>query len=322
MNERLAQLLPARDTEESTTVLPLSAHVSLCPLHEADSIGVVSAANQADEFAHLRKRLRELATDAVDAREAAHAHLAREIHDALGAELTAARFALANLEHLLPATARTASAGTLATVQQALDAASEASRRIVEELHVPPLEGGLVAALSQWTRSFARRTALTTSFVCAADMRLKQLPHEVALAIFRVAQEALNNVAKHAHASFADVRIRTDARYLTLVVKDNGQGMPRGGKRSRAMRTGFGLTGMRARCEAYEGTLRLRSPGPGSPPVTEAPRAAHAVQPELASARSRCASSAAGTEVRARFAWAAMMPDAASPAQAGLAVVR
>jgi signal transduction histidine kinase len=322
MNERLAQLLPVRDPEETSTVRPLNANVSVCPLREVDAVGAGSAANQADEFAHLRKRLRELATDAVDAREAAHAHLAREIHDALGAELTAARFALANLEHLLPATARTASAETLATVQQALDAASEASRRIVEELHVPPLEGGLVATLSHWTRSFARRTALTTSFVCAADMRLKHLPHDAALAIFRVAQEALNNVAKHARASFADVRIETDARYLTLVVKDNGQGMPRGSRRTRAMRTGFGLAGMRARCEAFEGTLRLRSPEPGSTQATPTTRTPATVPPDVAEPRARRARHVTGTEVRARFAWAALIPDAASPTQSGLAVVR
>ncbi|WP_206950752.1 sensor histidine kinase [Trinickia acidisoli] len=249
------------------------------------------------------RRLRELATELTEAREAIKRHVARELHDGLGAELTAARFALANVEHALSAGGDpSAAAQALALAQQSIDAACEAGRRLVQELHAPNVEGGIVAALAQWTRTFAQRTGLATSFVCAADVRLTQLPPDAALAVMRVAQEALNNVAKHADASRADICIQTDAKRLTLVIEDDGRGMPprarRAGAPDSASARGFGLPGLRARCEAFGGALRIASrlrdesctPWLGTWPAADAGAPA---------ARS-------GTTVRAHFLWAAM----------------
>lgn len=249
------------------------------------------------------RRLRQLATELARTREDIKRHIARELHDSLGAELTAARFALANVQHALTAGAdASAAAAALTLAQQSLDAACEAGRRLINELHAPNVEGGIVAALAQWTQAFAQRTGLETSFVCAADLRLAQLPPDAALAVMRVAQEALNNVAKHAKASRADVRIQTDAKRLTLVVEDNGCGMPprarRPGAPSSAGARGFGLPGIRARCEAFGGALRiasrLRDESPAAP--------WHGVWPAIDAA----AIAQSGTTVRAQFAWAAM----------------
>lgn len=257
-------------------------------------------------------RLRELAAELAQTRESIKRHLAREIHDGLGAELTAARFALANVEHALTAAQDVAAAVTaLALARRSIEAACEAGRRLVHDLHAPRVEGGIVAALAHWTREFAERTGLDTSFVCAADVRLTQLPPDAALAVMRVAQEALNNVAKHAKASRADVRIQTDAKRLTLIVEDDGRGMPprarRAGAPSSAAARGFGLPGMRARCEAFGGALRiasrLRDESPAAPwhgawPATDP---AGAAQP--------------GTTVRAHFVWAAIAHDATDDAR-------
>lgn len=251
--------------------------------------------------ADAERRLRALAAELAQTRESIKQHVAREIHDSLGAELTAARFALANVEHALGA-GRDVAAAALELAQQSLDAACEACRRLVQDLHAPNVEGGVVAALAQWTREFSERTGLSTSFVCAADVRLTQLPPDAALAVMRVTQEALTNVAKHARASHADVRIVTDAKRLTLIIEDDGRGMPprarRAGAPSSASARGFGLPGMRARCESFGGALRiasrLRAESPGSPWHGAWPAAgnAAAVQP--------------GTTVRAHFLWAAM----------------
>lgn len=253
------------------------------------------------------RRLRELASELAQTRESIKRHVAREIHDGLGAELTAARFALANVEHALGANSGAdAAAAALALAQQSLDAACEACQRLVQELHAPNVEGGVVAALAQWTRDFSERTGLSTSFVCAADVRLTQLPPDAALAVMRVAQEALTNVAKHARASHADVRIVTDTKRLTLIIEDDGRGMPprarRAGVPGSAAARGFGLPGMRARCESFGGALRIASrlreesagsPWPGAWPA--AGNAAAVVQP--------------GTTVRAHFLWSAMAHD-------------
>ncbi|AIO40493.1 histidine kinase family protein [Burkholderia cenocepacia] len=213
-------------------------------------------------------RIAALSTELMVADEAARRHLAGELHDGLGAELTAARFALANVQTWLPADAPEGCLRALELAQRALDAATDANRRLIDERDTPALDGGLVGALSTWVDTHAARTGLRTSFVCAADARLTQLGGAGALAIFRVAQEALSNVAKHARAASADVRIDTNGTHLSLIVTDDGTGFPRG------RRAGYGLAGMRARCEAFGGSFDTRAPASGQ-----------------------------GTRVTARFAW-------------------
>jgi two-component system sensor histidine kinase UhpB len=254
---------------------------------DADTTRAPSAAlsRSADEaeIGRLRARVRELAAEVVRAQESAQRHLAQELHDSAGAELTATRFALANLETWLPADAPAQCSASLAVAKSSLDAVSDATRGTIDALHAPSLDSGIVHALSHWTRSFATRTGLRTSFVCAADARLTHLPRDAALAIFRAAQEALNNVAKHAHASGADVRIESDAEYLTLVVADDGIGLPRGAARGERH---FGLAGIRARCDAYDGELDILR-------TSRSKQIARNARP--------------GTAIHARFAWRALL---------------
>nr|WP_057924571.1 quorum system sensor histidine kinase RqpS [Burkholderia ambifaria] len=213
-------------------------------------------------------RIAALSTQLMVADEAARRYLAGELHDGLGAELTAARFALANVQTWLPADAPDGCLRALELAQRALDAATDANRRLIDERDTPALDGGLIGALSAWVDSHAARTGLRTSFVCAADARLPQLAGASALAIFRVAQEALSNVAKHARAASVDVQIDTDGSHLSLIVTDDGTGF------ARSRRAGYGLAGMRARCEAFGGSFDASAPESGR-----------------------------GTRVTARFAW-------------------
>jgi two-component system, NarL family, sensor histidine kinase UhpB len=261
---------------DTSTVVPIGAH--------ADHA----------EIARLRARVHELAAEVVHAQEAVRRQLAQDLHDSAGAELTAARFAQANVGTWLPADASPQCAASLAVANRALDAVSDAMRHTIDELHAPSFDGGIVHTLSQWTGSFAARTGLRMSFVCAADARLTRLPGDAALAVFRVAQEALNNVAKHARASGADVRIETDAEHLILVVADDGIGLPRAaGKRaSAAGERCFGLSGMRARCEAFGGELAIADT---SRPKKHKKHAKHA------------RAALPGTALHARFAWHALL---------------
>ena len=232
-----------------------------------------------DELARLQARVRELASELMRTQETTRRHVAQELHDSLGAELTAARFALAGVETWLPADAPPQCTTALATAQRSLDAVTEAAQQAVGDLHSPTLDKGIVCALSHWTNSFAARTGLRMSFVCAADARLTRLSADASLAVFRVAQEALNNVAKHARASGADMRIETTAQHLSIVVSDDGVGIPaHAGQDERQ----FGLAGMRARCNAFDGELRVAA----------------------------SAGQARGTTVQARFEWKALMGNA------------
>jgi signal transduction histidine kinase len=267
---------------DTSTVVPFSPHIPPSLAHVAPQ----SAAER--ELAQLRARVRELSAELVQAREAACRHVARELHDGVGAELTATRFALAGVETWLPADAPPQCAAALAVANRSLDAACAASRQAVAELHAPSLEAGIVGALAHWTGDFATRTQVRTSFVCTADVRLTRLPADAALAVFRVAQEALNNIAKHARAESADVRIETGRRHLTLIVSDDGIGMTRN---ARSRRGHFGLSGMQARCAAFDGTL-------------------HVSARRVASRRGESDKASRGTLVRARFAWDAMLASA------------
>ncbi|MBJ9968949.1 quorum system sensor histidine kinase RqpS [Burkholderia seminalis] len=217
-------------------------------------------------------RIAALSAQLLAADEAARRHLAGELHDGLGAELTAARFALANVQTWLPADAPDGCLRALELAQQALDSATDANRRLIDERDTPALDAGMIGALSSWIDTHAARTGLRTSFVCAADARLTQIAGAGALAVFRVAQEALSNVAKHARATSADVRIVTDGTHLSLIVADDGTGF------ARSRRTGYGLAGMRVRCEAFGGGFETATPETGR-----------------------------GTRVTARFAWDSLL---------------
>lgn len=249
-----------------------------------------------DDLVLLKKRLSELAGELVLACEAAREHLARELHDGVGPELTAARFALAGVQPSVAARRDVSASEAFAIAQKSLDAACEASHRIVSDLHAPHFDGGIVGALAQWTHAFTERTGLRTSVVCTADVRLTQLPQSAALAVFRVAQEALGNVAKHAGASCADVRIETNSRYLTLIVSDDGRGMLRRRRSDRTRTVGFGLAGMQARCEAFDGSLRVVT---RTVPALDSADGARDEVP--------CHGETAGTTVYARFGWDAVL---------------
>jgi signal transduction histidine kinase len=276
---------------DTPTVVPLNAqpHPSLAR-DGFDASTAETSLSTERELARLRARVRELSSELVQAREAACHHVARELHDGVGAELTAMRFALAGVETWLPADAPSQCAAALAVANRSLDAACDASRQAVAELHAPSLEAGIVGALAHWTSDFATRTHLRTSFVCAADVRLTRLPADAALAVFRVAQEALNNIAKHARAESADVRIETSRHHLTLLVSDDGIGLARNSRRRHGH---FGLSGMQARCAALDGTLRVRA---------RRTNAGRADGSERASG-----DASRGTLVQARFAWDAML---------------
>ncbi|MGN6650264.1 sensor histidine kinase [Trinickia sp.] len=308
MTQRVANSARQHSHSDVPTVVPLVAGAIPAAARNADRPRPrdprlrTPAAAPAGCSGHYQAEGVEHDADLEAAREDIKRHLARELHDGLGAELTAARFALANVEHALNAMENAGDAAVaLAIAQRSLEAASEASQRLIHELHAPSVEGGIVTALAEWTHTFSERTGIATRFVCAADVRLAQLPADAALAVMRVAQEALNNVAKHADATCADVRIQTDAKRLVLIVEDDGRGMPprarRAGAPDSVSARGFGLPGMRARCEGFGGAVRIASRlrdeafGPWDAPWP--------ADTDTPAARS-------GTTVRAHFLWAAM----------------
>ncbi|RZF31167.1 histidine kinase [Paraburkholderia sp. UYCP14C] len=285
---------------DTSTAVPFNA--PLASSAQRDGFDMPSLA--AREIERLRARVRELSAELVDAQESVRRHVARELHDGVGAELTATRFALAGVETWLPADAPPQCAAALAVANRSLDAVHAASREAIAQLHAPSFETGLAGALKCWVRDFSTRTGLRTTFTCSDDARLARLPADAALAVFRVAQEALNNVAKHARATSGDVRVETGARHLRLFVSDDGIGLPgaareRGGQKEPGKH--FGLAGMQARCAAFDGTLRIGA------------RRASVGGGEDSDTGSNGINAARGTVIQARFAWHALLAAIPAP---------
>jgi len=215
--------------------------------------------------------LRELAGYLIIAREDEKAHLARELHDELGALLTAAKLHLARLRGK-PFEDPAIAAG-LKVVNQHLDKGIALKRRIVEDLRPSSLETlGLTITLTNLCAEVGMRLnmAIQTDF---DEVCLTEGGH---LAIYRLIQEALNNVCKHANAARVRVSVKSEPTLVTVQIEDDGIGFDPSGPRSAA----HGIAGMRFRIEQLNGSLSVASrPGAGTllqatMPVTPAAAAA------------------------------------------------
>ena len=191
-------------------------------------------------------------------RESERAALARELHDELGAILTAARLDVAWLA-AQPACHQPALAQRLEALQRVLAQGIALKRRIVEDLHPTVLAHlGLAAALEQLVASSRQR--FEGRLRASIDPSVS-LDGEPALALYRIAQEALTNLHKYARAGTATVCLRRARGHVELVVEDDGIGFD-----PRAVGAGHhGLAGMRHRMLAIGGRLELHAaPGAGT----------------------------------------------------------
>jgi PAS domain S-box-containing protein len=205
-----------------------------------------------------REELRTLATHLTRVREQEREAIAREIHDDVGSTLTAIKFELAFLRGTVKGEPQ--SAAPLARLGQLLDSAILSSTRIMHDLRPGILDEGVVAALEWQARSFEQRMRIGCHFASSHDEI--PLAPEQAIAVFRICQEALNNVAKYAQASSVDIRLRAGAGRLTMDIADDGKGIA-DSELNRPDR--FGLRGMRERAHSLGGTVDVRgAPGQGT----------------------------------------------------------
>ncbi|KXU85229.1 histidine kinase [Caballeronia megalochromosomata] len=211
------------------------------------------------QIQRLTARVQELAALLAATEERARQALAQDLHDSTGAALIVANLALARAEHRLPVDAPAALGDALHQARAALADVCETSHRIVEGLQTPTFDANFAATLAGWIARFGNRTAIAVGFSCPDDARLDRMSHDMSLALFRVMQEALGNVARHAQAARASVAVSLDAQGVMLTVEDDGVGISAAARRKSGR---FGLSGMRARCEALGGTLRVATAKP------------------------------------------------------------
>lgn len=218
---------------------------------------ITSRRRAEEEIRASRRQLRELAARLQAVREEERAVLAREVHDELGQLLTALKFEVSWMRQHLGVEAHAARARLEATL--ALIAEGVASvRRIITSLRPSLLDDlGLVAAVEWQVREFGGRTGLAAHFIPPTE-DIAPDPGQ-ATTLFRICQEALTNVARHAEAGEVRVTLGAIEGALQLEVRDDGRGFApaEGGGAA-----GLGIVGMRERAIASGGSLRIDS-GPG-----------------------------------------------------------
>ena len=224
---------------------------------------VASARDRADLHARLAARERDrarLLAAVLHAQEEERSRIARDLHDQIGQSLTAL---LLGLETGKDAGVPGERARLKGLATQALEEVS----RIALALRPSLLEAlGLEAALRQYARDLATHGGVQVEVTVA----LPRLSRQVETVLYRVAQEALTNVVRHAHAHAASVVATATSRQVDLVVEDDGMGFD-----ERALEPGMrlGLEGMRERVELVGGTLRVESaPGAGAAVYARIPR--------------------------------------------------
>jgi signal transduction histidine kinase len=202
--------------------------------------------------AERTEQLSVLSRHLIRVSEEEKAKLARELHDEMGANLTAIGMHLATVGDRLKAT-HPEQADTLARARVVLIETVELKRRIVEDLRPSLLDNlGLSAALQSYCFDFGRTTGVDCEALIEGDV--DGAGPTQAIALFRIAQESLNNVAKYAQARHVVVHLAREGEAFTLEVSDDGVGIP-----PDAMRRpkSHGLLGMRERALLLGGTLRV-----------------------------------------------------------------
>jgi PAS domain S-box-containing protein len=208
------------------------------------------------------QRLRDLSTHMISAEERQRALIAREIHDDIGSSLTGMKIDVLRLRQLTSDIPE--AQDKLAAFTRLLDSSAASSVRIAKALRPSILDDGIVPAIEWQLREFSKRMDIDTEFV--EPEREPQLTSDQSIALFRVVQEALNNVAKHAQAKHVDVVLFARSNELTLEIRDDGRGLPRDKPAERLERDhGFGITGMRERVLSLGGWMDVTgAPGKGT----------------------------------------------------------
>jgi signal transduction histidine kinase len=210
-----------------------------------------------EETRRSRARLAELTEHSAQVKEQERTRIAREIHDDLGGNLTAIKMALSMLAARLPPDPALIEKADY--LDSLVDRTIEAVHRISLDLRPSTLDLGIVAALEWQAREFEKQMGIACVFRDADKDIDGELDPDHASALFRIFQESLTNIAKHAGATRVTVSLRRQRQHLTLTICDNGRGITPADRRKPQS---FGLRGMSERAKALGGTLTL-SPAPG-----------------------------------------------------------
>jgi two-component system, NarL family, sensor histidine kinase UhpB len=243
-------------TRHDGTLRQVEMVVAALPDHQRTLVQMVISdiTKQSQErhaLLHSRRTLRELSANLVEAREEERRRIARELHDELGQRLTALKLELATLDRADDARAR---ADRTQAMIDMVDDTVAATRRISMDLRPPMLDDlGLHAAIEWLAHDFERRTGLRAGLQLASVPEL--IEPKTATALYRIVQEALTNVVRHARATEVQIAVVRKEDAIEITVQDNGDGFP--SLPPHSPRGSFGLIGIRERVLLLGGQLSV-----------------------------------------------------------------
>jgi len=211
----------------------------------------------------LNRELHSLSNSLIAAQDNERRRIARAMHDGLGQELIAAKMVL---DGILADDGAESWQKKLATADASamINRAIMQVRRISHLLHPPLLdEVGLSSAISWFLEGFSKRSGIATS-LDIQPLEFPRLPTEFETAMFRIVQEALNNVYRHSGARNCWITLKEQDNHLMVTVRDDGKGISAGVVECRADSIGVGIGGMRQRVKEFNGELHLENCKPGT----------------------------------------------------------
>ncbi len=222
-----------------------------------------------DAFEEQKQQYRPLGMRLVEAEEAERRRLARMLHDQVGQSLTAMGINVDIIQTLLPEDISEEIISRLDDMRGLVTRTTKRVRQVMVDLRPEMLDDyGILAALHWSAEQFTRRTGISVNV--EGEEAAGRLPAQVENVLYRVAQEALTNVVKHAQATQVRVCFKVDSEMVTLVVSDNGIGFSPERRFSRDQGHHWGLDLMAERIEGVNGRFQIEStPGQGTRIIVE-----------------------------------------------------
>ena len=212
----------------------------------------MSCIKEEENISNSQKEREKLSAHLQSAREKERSLIASELHDTVGQALTALKMDLFILEKYLPHDQKNIS-DKMQSMNILLDNTIQSIRKIFSELRPPLLElTGLEEAIEDHLYKFQDQTGIESDLEIKMEGTKLEKSHSIAL--FRILQEALNNVKWHSQATYVRVGLEKNSNHINLVVKDNGVGIT---AEKLADPTSFGIIGMKERAEFLAGELEI-----------------------------------------------------------------
>lgn len=255
LKNKLEQVMHARATVSFVEFYPLlNQHLLIRAFPTQAGMSVLCSDITGRVQAEQAVQAQEVSTKMESARENERRRISREIHDQLGQSLAALTLDISLLKSTLPVGGEEPSK-IMTTMERNISQTLENTRRIAADLRPTMLDDlGLKDAVEWLVQNFAERASF--DFTVRVPDAACEIPTEIGTAIFRIVQESLTNIVKHAQASRVEVSIAVTSTYFEVVIRDDGVGLEGS---VRTERQGLGRVGMTERAREHGGTVEVSS---------------------------------------------------------------